>query len=66
MFTGLCGAASIRVGARANAASASAAVAIRISGRKMRIINLKAELPGDGTVGIKGTLRLAPAEADPP
>ena len=65
MFTGLRGAAAIRVGARTNAASASAAVAIRISGRKMRIIDLKAKLPGDGSVGIKGTLRLARAEADP-
>src|SRR5215217_7414544 len=42
MFTGLRGAASIRVGARTSAASASAAVAIRISGRKMRMIDLKA------------------------
>jgi len=32
----------------------------------MRIIELKDKLPGDGTLGIKGTLRLARAEADPP
>jgi len=31
----------------------------------MRIIELKAKLPGDGTVGINGVLRLARAEADP-